>query len=201
MKILLNSRHIYQPTVHCGFFFSLFHYSWWEEEHKMHLGLLHSIKNIINSLLLHSGGSQAVRTQQNDIAGDQPKTNLCVRHSWWQMGLGAVQFVWVTLVMMDDHSRSVCDVSTMTSGTSRVTIDDHGMTMLSNMVLSYKSTDVKQRDSTEFPLDIIGCTLNIQTGYKSFWQVYTYFTATIKDGRSAASEPVIQTWGCCFDAR
>lgn len=47
----------------------------------MHLGLLHSIKNIINSLLLHSGGSQAVRTQQNDIAGDQPKTNLCVRHS------------------------------------------------------------------------------------------------------------------------
>lgn len=145
MKIFLNSRIIYQPTVHCFFF--LFHYSWWEEEHKTHLGLLHSIKNIINSLLLHWGGSQAVRLQENYIAGDQPKINLCVQLSWWQMGLGAVQFVWVTLVMMDDLSQSVCDVSTMTSGTSHVTTDDHGMTMQSEMVLSLSKLQISNKDT------------------------------------------------------
>lgn len=70
--------------------------------------------------------------------------------------------------MMDDLTRSVCDVSTMTAGTSRVAIADPGMTMLSDTVLSYKITDIKQRDPVKFPLDIIGCTLNIQTGCKSF---------------------------------
>lgn len=71
-------------------------------------------------------------------------------------------------MMMDDLTWSVSDVSTMTAGASRVAIDDPGMTMLSDTVLSYKITDIKQRDPIELPSDIIGRTLNIQTGYKSF---------------------------------
>lgn len=71
-------------------------------------------------------------------------------------------------MMMDDLTWSVSDVSTMTAGMSRVAIDDPGMTMLSDTVLSYKITDIKQRDPIELPSDIIGRTLNTQTGYKSF---------------------------------
>lgn len=195
IKILLNSRHIYQPTVFFVFFsFSL---QLMRGRTQNAFGATALYKEYNQFSIIAFGRLASCHAAANDIAGDQPKTNLCVWRSWWQMGLGAVQFVWVTLVMMDDLSLSVCDVSTMTSGTVRhvwllMTVLWQCWVTRSSLT---KITDIKQRESNEFPLDIIGCPLNIQTGYKSFLTGLYLFYSHDKGWQ------ISSIWACISDLR